>query len=237
MWHRLFYLIIFLTAFDVEAKTLRSLWVPEATSPDYGICRFETENQFVPIQKSSATPQYDYLMSIGCHSYRFWKLDFEVGGDYEHANDIVASSLLDPLQAFGKMVYTHSPDSAIKVAAGIDGYGLKSGQNDFQLMFLTVDSRVDSWGINIGAYQGMTSTLRSFDGEKSKAGAMASIRRFVGHTVLGLDWFSGKNRYGYIALGSNYQITQGFSFTTMLMLANDRSLQSDTFLLRLSFSQ
>ena len=223
----------------VHAKSQRRLWIPEASAPEKDQCRFTAEEMFTPQRKSGdrAGQFFEYSLGTGCHVAQFSQFDVEVGADYMESYDIVAESPLDPLQGFARITYGQRRDKGWTVALGADAWGMKSGQNDFNILYLIGDMRAETWGASLGGYQGNPDTLRKSDGSAANTGGLIGIRRYMGRGMIGAEMMTGQNHFGYLFLGSHVQFDETIGAAVGYGLANNRSDMRDWLFLRLTFSQ
>lgn len=229
--------VVYLPA--AHAKSFRKLWIPEASAPDSGQCRFEAEQMFTPLKKSGDRPgqYFEHSIGSGCHVGALSQFDFDAGADYVEAYDMAPETLIDPLQGYVRATFGQRRNKGWQAALGVDGIGLKSGQNNHNLIYLMGQARSEAWGAYFGGYMGNEATLKKSDGSASNTGALIGIRRYIGRGLIGAEMLTGANRFGFLFFGAQVQFDEIVGVTAGYAVANDRSAMRDWLFLRLVFTQ
>lgn len=236
------FLLLVVSGAPARAKTLRAFWIPQAVAPtpidestDDG-CRFEFEQRFTPQRKAADRPGAFFEHGVGyqCQALSLSLVDVELGFDYVDAWDIHAGNLIDPFQFNGRLTYGSGTTAGWSAALGVDAFGLKSGENDFRVVYFVGQHRTADVQVLLGGYVGNDATLVSGSGKKDPNGAMFGLWQYLGRGRIGLEWQSGQNRFGYGAIGAEVTFDERLTAGVAYAIANDRANMRDWVLIKLA---
>lgn len=217
------------------ARSQRAFSIPQVSTPERSTCRFEFEQKFTSQRKATDTGGdfFEHSMGYGCHVYAIDDFDLETGFDYIEAHDIRATNVLAPVQFNVRATYGARDEHGWSMAIGVDGMGVKTGENNFNVFYALAQHRVQAWQIALGGYTGNGDVLRTSDDKREPSGALFGFWRVIGRGRVGAEWQSGQNRLGYTSLGAEVNFDERLTAALAYAIANDRGLMRDWVFVRL----
>jgi hypothetical protein len=215
------------------ALSTKDFWIPQTKTLEYNQFRFDlnaTGTLIKSSQVSSANSNklnsnWSAGLSYGLISNE--NMGAEIGVDWsEPSTEDYSEALL-----FNARVRALSiEDDGFSVAIGIESLGFKPAVSDFNIIHLVFENRFwQNWIGVLGGYAGSSSTLLDDQGASDPRGFLLGVRRVSPDKkeILGLEYQSGKNRFGYLTAGASFELKKDVFGTVLVGTPNNRNLLRD----------
>lgn len=233
--------ILFLLSFCISAQALAVsnaiLWIPDVKGMRDDVCRFEMQDLVTPIRKSTDRAGEFFGLSIGstCGLYDSEDLRFEVGLDWKESHNYAIQSASDAIFGQVQLQLFDIDRKHWGLSVGAYDIGLKSGTNNYNVIYLMALHQAGAYRFGLGAYSGNSQILLNGDGQSDYQGALIGIWKKIVNGDIGVEMQTGYNRYGYLFFGGRWIIAPKTFVVTGYGKSNDTKIARDMVLVRLGF--
>ncbi len=206
--------------------------MPQSDVFAYGQCRADQQTNFTYDKREADRKgvAYEYTVGATCHLLSAGIFNMDAGIDVIEAYFHKADNFAQMLQGnFQMSLYKLSKDDW-SVYAGMHSIGFGTNAN-YNVIYTMVAHQSGSYRAGLGAYTGNNQLLKDQNGAADAQGVMAFLQQELGSGRWSVEYTGGKNRYGYIWGGYQYDYSPTIQLTSSYGYANDRDMR-DWILLR-----
>jgi hypothetical protein len=225
--------LVLLLATNTHAGFSRLSAVPLTDVFSYGQCRADQQTQLTLDKRPADTAgrHNEYSLGVACNIFSQGIVTIDGGVDLLQAYFHHSDNVVEMAQGYLQLSLYRLKSDDWSIYGGMHGIGVGTNAS-YNVAYAMAAHNSGSWQAGLGIYSGNKKLLKDNNGRADAQGSMVYIQKSWSRSRASLEYLTGKNRFGFLWVGMQWDYSPTVQFTTSYGLANDRQFGRDWIMVR-----